>query len=221
MNDLLVQASNLLSDAPATWAVCGGFALDLFLGRNIRKHGDIDICVFEKDRNDLCRYMLSQDGWNVYEFRGGGKVRPLGRNSRSEAGRNLMCVKDGCDLVKFYPSDESDLLWYEFFHTGITDLNYLEFLFNTIKDDHFVFGRQTGIKRELSKAILFKNGIPYLAPEIVLLFKASNSESPEYQLDLDETFPHVSGEQRQWFLQSLNVLYPGGHRWNANINTGR
>lgn len=221
MNELLVQTRKMLSNVPVTWAVCGGFALDLFIWKNIRKHGDIDICAFERDRDVLCRHMLSRDGWNVYEFRGGGKVRPLGKGSRSEAGRNLMCVRDGCDLVKFHPSDEDGLLWYEFFHTGITELNYLEFLFNTIEGNYFVFSGQTGIKRDLSQAILFRDGIPYLAPEMALLFKASNPENPDYRLDFDEAFPRMSAKQRQWFLESLNTLYPGGHRWNTITNTGR
>ena len=47
-----------------------------------------------------------------------------------------------------------------------------------IDEDYFVFDRNRGIKRELSKAILFNNGIPYLAPEIVLLY---NCKFP-YQL---------------------------------------
>lgn len=47
MNELLLQTNNFLSGLQIPWAVCGGFALDLFLNREIRKHSDIDICVLK------------------------------------------------------------------------------------------------------------------------------------------------------------------------------
>lgn len=212
MNELLFQANNFLSGLQIPWAVCGGFALDLFLGKEVRRHSDIDICVFEIDRDCVSGYMLN-NGWNIYEFRGQGKVRALDSKSSSEFGRNLMCIKDDCDIVKFFPCEDTDMLYHEFHHTGITKLNYLEFLFNTMDDDNFIFNRELDIKREISKSILFYNGIPYLSPELVLLFKSSKPDNKEYQFDFDETFPNMNDEQKLWFIQSMNVLYPNGHMW--------
>lgn len=48
MNQLLVKTNLFMNNANITWAICGGFALDLFLEKDIRTHSDIDICVFEK-----------------------------------------------------------------------------------------------------------------------------------------------------------------------------
>ena len=188
INNLLRMANDVLHNTNIKWAVCGGFALDLFLDKEIRNHSDIDICVFEKDRDVILKYML-QNNWNVYEFRGGGKVRPLDITLSSEVGRNLMCTKDKCDIVKFYPWEVENLLWYEFFHTGIKKLNYLEFLFNTSNEEYFIFNKEQGIQRELSKAILFNDNIPFLAPEIVLLYKSSRSENKEYHYDCEQTYP--------------------------------
>lgn len=214
-NDLMERTKELLSDSGILWAVCGGFALDLFLEENTRRHGDIDICVFEQDRERACGFML-RNGWNVYEFRGGGILRPLNSASSSETGRNLMCVMDGCDIVQFYPYDNnSDLLYYEFYHKGIAELNYLELLFNAVSDDYFLFNSRKDVKRELSKAILFRNGIPYLAPELVLLFKASRADIPEYSSNFEKTFPNMNDDQRQWFHQNLNAIYPDGHIWSV------
>lgn len=214
MNYLLTSANDFMKNADFPWAVCGGFALDLFLDKDIRTHGDIDICVFEKDREKIRRYILQQN-WLVYEFRGQGKVRPLNEGLSSESGRNLMCTNGECDIVKFYPCEDEGLLWYEFFHTGMTEFNYLEFLFNAADENYFVFDKNQGIKRELSKAILFSNGIPYLAPEIVLLYKSSRSENAEYNFDFEQTYTHMSDEQKEWFLQGLDVLYPNGHMWGV------
>lgn len=213
MNSLLNNTADFLKDAPFPWAVCGGFALELFLGKEVRLHGDIDLCVFEKDRERILPYML-QKGWNVYEFRGNGRLRPLDANAKSETGRNLMCLGEGCDLVKFYPCEEKPLVYYEFFHTGIQKLNYLEFLFNKADDTHFIFDRERNLTRELSKAILHRDGIPCLAPEIVLLYKASRAENEEYQMDFEQAFPMLRDEQREWFVNGLRAIYPNGHKWD-------
>lgn len=212
MNKLLTTTNNFMKNADFSWAVCGGFALDLFLEKDTRTHGDIDIFVFEKDREKIFHYML-QNNWHVYEFRGNGKVRPLNVALSSEMGRNLMCTNGECDIVKFYPCEKEGLLWYEFFHTGIKEFNYLEFLFNTTNEGYFIFDKSQEIKRELSKAILFKNGIPYLAPEIVLLYKSSRSENEEYHFDFEKTYLYMNEEQKSWFSKSLDVLYPNGHMW--------
>ena len=207
---ILDQLKIFLAESTFPWAVCGGFALDLFLGRSIRTHGDIDLCVFEKDRASIKEYILDK-GWCVYEFRGQGKVRPLDSGAVSDTGRNLMCVKDGCDLVKFYPCEEEGLLYHRFFHTGLKEFHYLEFLFNSEHDGWLVLDQRNGLRRELSKAFLLRDGIPFLAPEIVLLYKASDSDNPDYRLDFAETFPCLNGEQKAWLFRGLNRLYPQGH----------
>jgi len=212
MNYLISATNSFMKNACIPWAVCGGFALDLFLEKDTRIHSDIDICVFEQDRDKIMHYML-QNNWMVYEFRGNGKVCPLDVSLSSEMGRNLMCTNGGCNIVKFYPCDDENLLWYEFFHIGIKEFNYLEFLFNTTTKDYFVFDKNLEIKREMSKAILFNNGIPYLAPEIVLLYKSSRSENEDYQYDFEQTYLHMNDEQKMWFSQSIDVLFPNGHIW--------
>lgn len=211
-NFLLENLKVFLSDCAFPWAVCGGFALDLFMNRTLRVHGDIDLCVFEADRAAILQYMLNA-GWQVYEFRGMGKVRLLMPGMESESGRNLMCLKDGCDLVKFYPCEEDGMFYHEFFHTGIAEFQYLEFLFGEASAAHLIVNRERGLRRELEKAILRRDGLPYLAPEIALLYKASNWENPNYQLDFAAVYPHLRDEQRLWFQDGLIQLYPDGHPW--------
>ena len=160
---------------------------------------------------------MLQNNWNVYEFRGQGKVRLLNSASPSEAGRNLMCINGKCNIVNFYPCDEENFLYHELIHWGIKEFNYLEFLFNITDDDSLVFDKNRGIKRALEKAILFNSGIPFLAPEIVLLYKASRAENVEYHYDFEQTFMHMGDEQKNWFTQNLNVLYPNGHRWKIDF----
>ena len=216
-NLMMEELKAFMAGADFPWAVCGGYALDLFLDKDTRTHGDIDVCVFEPDRPAILHYMLSRD-WTVYEFRGQGKVRPLDGTDLSEPGRNLMCLKEDCQLVKFYPCEEEGALYNQFLHIGLASLNYLEFLFSTTDDGFLLFDRNRGLARSLSQAILSRDGIPYLAPEIALLYKASNAENPDYQFDFAQTFQNLDDEQRAWFSKGMNALYPEGHPWNGVEN---
>src|SRR2546427_535915 len=38
------------------WFVAGGWALDLFLGRETREHEDIEIAILRRDQEALCRF---------------------------------------------------------------------------------------------------------------------------------------------------------------------
>lgn len=211
MNPLLEKTRDLLRNADFSWAVCGGFALELFLDRQTRVHDDIDICVFEEDRERIVRYML-RENWDVYEFRGQGKVRPIADPAASESGRNLMLLREKCELVKFYPCDNGDL-YHQFFHTGVRDLNYLDFLFNTVIDKWFLTNGEWNIEREVSGAILHREGIPYLAPEIVLLYKSARWADEKNRLDYAQAYSRLSQEQKAWLHNSLQVCYPQGHPW--------
>lgn len=212
LDQLLKQATDFLRHATFTWAVCGGYALDLFHGRSLRSHGDVDICTLERDRAAILSFMLQQ-GWCVYEFRGQGKVRPLDAASTSEQGRNLMCFTPDCQLVRFYPCEEESLLYHEFLHDDTAPFNYIEFLFNQTSDTRFVFDTSKAVERELSRAILKRDGIPYLAPELVLLHKASNPDIEKHTYDFLQTYPQMNHEQQSWFAQSLAAMHPADHPW--------
>lgn len=44
--DIIHQAHDLLKTQPFDYAICGGFAIDLFLGETTRPHGDLDMLVY-------------------------------------------------------------------------------------------------------------------------------------------------------------------------------
>lgn len=209
---LFEQVKETLLELDIPWAICGGYALDLFLNREIRKHSDIDVCVFENDRRQIVDCMLSQ-GWRVYQFLGYGKVCSIDFGIESDAGRNLMCIKDGCSLVKLYQTEKADIFWYEFFHTGIQQLDYIEFLFNDLENGKLVFNKESGILRSMDEAILQRDGLRYLAPELALLYKAANTDNPDYQLDYEAVISRLSKEQAHWLNDGLRKLYPQGHPW--------
>ena len=213
MNQILLDANSLLRNGNFVYAICGGFALDLFTNTDMRVHSDIDICVFEKDKDIIFRQM-KDNKWVIYEFQGQGIVQLINDISELKSGHNLMCLKNDCEIIEFFPCDRGDNYFlHEFCNKGISDFNYIEFLFNTLVGDNFIFDNNTDIHRDMSKAIMKRNNIPYLSPELVLLYKAENFEREWYQFDFDNTIVKMNDEQITWFYNGLDILYPSGHKW--------
>jgi len=213
MNQLIEEVNALLQGQDFSYAICGGFALDLFLGYETRAHGDIDILGFWEDREKIVTYMQSK-GFCVYEMLGGGKVhRITDIRTQEKLRKNIFCCTEDCELVRLYDTEEQDVFWFEFQHIGLSTLNYIEFLFNEKTEDEFVYVRDNRVKRELGKAILQKNDMSYLAPELCLLFKSTDIEREGYQQDFELAVDKLSQEQRSWFENAMEMLYPEGHKW--------
>jgi hypothetical protein len=54
-------------------------------------------------------------------------------------------------------------------------------------------------------------GLPYLAPEIVLLFKAKHL-GPRDRTDFGNALPALSAEARRWLRDAIEKTHPG-HEW--------
>ena len=213
MNNLIIQSNSLLKLGKFDYAFCGGQAIDLFLGYESRAHGDIDICAYWPERDKIILFMQSQ-GFNVYEMLGGGRAhRITDISNQMRQKRNIFCFKDSCPLIKLYPLDENDCCYIEFFHVGQTELDFIEFLFNDKSETHFEYARDRSIKREISKAVLHADGVPYLAPELCLLYKSTDTDREGYQRDFELANRAMSNEQRSWLQAALKKLYPQGHIW--------
>ena len=213
MNSLIAQANGLLKSGGFGYAFCGGQAIDLFLGYESRTHGDIDVCAYWSDRDGIIRFMQSR-GFSVYEMLGGGRAHRITDISRQiREKRNIFCFRDGCSLVRVYPLDENDCCRLEFFHIGQTELDFIEFLFNDRSETDFEYARDREIKREIGRAVLFADGVPYLAPELCLLYKSTDTERDGYQRDFELACRAMSAEQQSWLQSALKRLYPQGHKW--------
>lgn len=212
-NELIIKANELLKNGGFEYAICGGFAIELFLNRTIRQHGDIDVSAYWHDRDKIICYMQSL-GWNVYEMCGGGIAHHITDvKFQIMAKRNIFCFKDGCSLVKLSPHDKTDMYYLDFDHSGQTKLDFIEFLFNNRNADSFLYARNENISLPITKAILNRNGIPFLAPELVLLYKSTDTERENYQLDYDFAKVEMSTEQMGWLQAALKKVNPSGHKW--------
>jgi hypothetical protein len=80
------------------------------------------------------------------------------------------------------------------------------------REDSWLFRRTPIITRALTAVGgISTQGIPYLAPEIQLLYKAKNPR-PKDEADFILTLPALNGERRHWLKNALTVIYPQ-HPW--------
>jgi hypothetical protein len=215
VKSLISHAGAFLANHGFDWYVCGGGAIDVFLDKQTRIHKDLDIAVFWEDRNSIIALMLAT-GWRVFEACGGGVIHELFDQQQLFEKRNLFCFTSNENRCRLEPIGDHR---YRF---GLEkkeqkDFTYVEFLFNQKDDEYFYLPVNANLKRKLNKALLNSNGIPYLAPEIVLYYKAGYLEySPDtvdhYQ-DFDLTLPFLDEEQKQWLRESLEKEYANEHVW--------
>jgi hypothetical protein len=83
--------------------------------------------------------------------------------------------------------------------------------------DAFVFRRDSRIRIPMHRTFVqSNNGIPILAPEIVLLYKSKRAAEHKEQLDFSNTLGALDVERRQWLLQSVTAIDPE-HDWLAAL----
>lgn len=217
ISGLLNEAVSLLKRQSWEWAVCGGLGIDLFLGYESRRHGDIDILVYWKDRDDIILSMQAE-GYQVYEMLGGGKVHHITdiQNQRYEK-RNIFAMLEGCEIVHLIPTEEKDIFYNDFSHEGLKKLNFIEFLFNDRDENWFFYARNKAVKRELSKAILRYETqeikVSYLAPELLCLYKSTDIDREGYGQDFELAYAKMNQDQRDWLQKALLTMNPDGHKW--------
>jgi hypothetical protein len=167
------------------WWIAGGWALDLFLGRETRPHKDLDVGILRKNAPEILEALR---GWDFFEAQDGA----LFRLDAGEVPR--ACVNS---------------LWGR--PRNVREWTF-ELLLDDSADDQWVFRRDPKVRIPLAHAIRHTaEGIPYLAPEIQLLYKARDLR-PEDQADFKNVAPALEGHALRWLQQGLLAADPG-HPW--------
>jgi len=176
-----------MKDATFEWYVSGGWALDLFLENVERVHHDVDLVIPRQFQLDLQKY-LTERGWRL--------VTPF--EKRLESWPRYMRLELPRHQVHAYRDEQFiDLL--------LTDM-----------EDVWRYRREPLILRSKEKiSLVSKSGIPYLAPELGLLFKSKNTSGRERtkdQPDFEKVLPHLELERRAWLYWALMATSPD-HPW--------
>jgi hypothetical protein len=179
------DAASWFSSLTVPWWVAGGWALDLFLGRQFREHGDFDVGVL---RRDLPQLRAALPNWEVFEARNNVlSLLPYAVAPRQDV-NSLWCRPPG------------SLLW------------SVEVLLDAGDAEFWVFRREPKIRRPLKEVISrTPQGLPYLAPEIQLLYKA-RTPRPRDQEDFAHVIPNLDAPARKWLRECLHMTQPA-HEW--------
>ncbi|SEI16642.1 hypothetical protein SAMN05216228_103143 [Rhizobium tibeticum] len=78
--------------------------------------------------------------------------------------------------------------------------------------DTWIYKRQAAISRPRAEMVdTTAEGIPYLKPAAVLLFKAKYRR-PKDEIDFERALPRLPVSERLWLKTSLAACHPG-HEW--------
>ena len=166
-----------LASLRVPWAVAGGWAIDLHLGMKTRPHADIEIAV-PRDHIDDVVDCLDELEWFAI---GDGLAWPLADAPQQ--------------LHQTWGRDRGER-W------------RLDVLREPWDGQDWVFRRDRRIRRPLAAAIESSSGgIPYLAPETVLLFKAQ-SQTEKDEADFERTIPTLTHERMEWLRRALETVEP-------------
>ncbi|MEU8790889.1 hypothetical protein [Streptomyces sp. NPDC048643] len=180
------QVAERLSGVSTPWCVAAGWALDLFRGEQSRPHDDLEIAVPSAGFPEI-RARFPEF---VFDAVGGGRVWP-GAEPGALAATHQTWLRD--------PSNG-------------------RFLLDVFREPHagdiWICRRDARVRLPYAEIIEHTaDGIPYLIPELALLFKAKATR-PKDRRDFETVLPLLSRTRRDRLSDLLQSVHPG-HPWLA------
>ncbi|MDD1501747.1 hypothetical protein PVA17_03045 [Lysinibacillus sp. CNPSo 3705] len=184
----VTEIYKLFSSIPIKWGIAGGWALDLHLGKQSRVHDDIDVIILREEQ--LTAYNYLSGDWVLYKAEN-GKLVPW------QEGKFLKTTND------IWATKSSSSPW------------AFQIMLVETEQQSWIYRREKSIRRRLEEIFLRTDDeIPYLRPEIQLLYKGGSSKIREKDFkDLQTMLPYLLPEQRDWLKTSLKRQFPTGHSW--------
>ena len=178
------QAAVQLAGCGAHWCVVGGWAIDLFLGRQTRKHDDLEIAI---PRDDFARVRAALHGYQLHAV-GSGEVHALADNEMPPQDKHQTWVLDPTTQqwridVMLEPGDA---------HT-------------------WVYRRDESIRMPRADIAGARDGVPYLTPPAALLVKAKSPRAKD-EVDFSICAPALDDNARNWLRAALQRMHPQ-HPW--------
>lgn len=181
------EVAELMSDLHVPWWIAGGWAIDLFLGHQTRAHGDTDVLIRRDDQLEVQKYLA---GWDLYKTQQPG-LKPW--------------------MTGEFQSRPFDDIWCR--RTPESPWAFQLMLLDT-DGDRWFFKRDSSIQEPLDELGLnTSTGIPYMRPEIQLLYKAKPQIPAKDQSDFDLVVPYMSQKALAWLLRNLEKRFSDDHLW--------
>ena len=214
--------ASLLSGLTVPWWITGGWAVDLAVGHLTRDHADVNVMMLERDEHALrgltgVDIQLVADGQPPGPWPAGRRLtagpahgpKPPVTGPGRRVGDRLVLRGEGLPLpAEVVPASAAGAIW-------------------VYKKGSHVF------TRPLADITRYWKGIPFLAPEVVLLIKArpglDRPGTDNDQRDFEAALPMLSAQQRSWLKGAIErptwlkdaiegrPRPPRQHRWTAAL----
>jgi hypothetical protein len=184
--------ARLLAGVTVPWYVAGGWAIDLFLGRQTREHSDLEIAV------PATAFAPIRDALADYEFDviGAGRRWPL-------------------------DSPAFPVMFQTWAREPATGVYRADVFREPERDGAWICRRDPSIWLPYERLIRCTgDGIPYVVPEVGLLFKAKWASKPKNQADFTATVPFLADDAAVWLRWALQRVHPG-HAWIGALKQAR
>lgn len=180
-----------LAHVRTPWWLAGGWALDLFLGRETRAHHDIDVQILRTHHVQV-RAVLAD--WDAHAADPPGTLRPwpVGEELPPQV-HDIWCRRSAADPWAF------------------------QLMVADSSGDDWVYRRDPRIRRPITELSgpTSTSALRVLSPDVQLLYK-SKGLRPEDQQDFEAVLPALALAQRRWLRTALTTVSPD-HRWLAAL----
>jgi hypothetical protein len=182
----LGEVVEVFSALRCPWWVAGGYAIELAVGRAYREHGDIDVLMLRRDQLAVQRLLPTWQWW---------AADPPGTLRRWVSGEYLAApVYD---------------VWCR---PGPAEPWRIQIMFDESEGQSWVPRRDARVRRSVDDlGLTSPEGVPYLAPEVQLFYKAK-APRPKDEQDFSAALPHLTAGQRRWLADAIARTI-GDHPW--------
>jgi len=185
------ELSRRLSHASKPWCVVGGWAIDLWLGAKTREHEDLEFTILREDL-DIFRHVLNVNHMEFYSVSDGVIERLAADQEPQMETSQIWCFDRPAECWR------------------------VDMMIESGTDENWVYKRDKQITRQRNEMVLLTvDGIPYLNPSAVLLFKAKYLR-PKDEDDFARALPGLPPSERLWLRNCLDRLHPG-HTWASML----
>jgi hypothetical protein len=205
-----------MSTFEPAWFLCGGWAVDSWLGQQTRDHGDLDITVFHDDQRALFDHLA---GWHLIAH----DPNVPGATTEAWDGRRL----DLPAHIHARPGGSGNLealnQWVSTPGSRSLDGLDLEILLNERSGHDWVLSTDPPIALPLDRSSRQSPaGLPTLVAEILMFYKATaywglpGHPRPRDEADFRALLPHLAEDERSWLREAISLLVPE-HPWLAHV----
>ncbi|QCM12765.1 amino acid transporter [Agrobacterium tumefaciens] len=167
------------------WCVVGGWALDLWHGKKTREHEDLEFTILRADLGIFRRELNDMEFYTVND----GVLELLAADR-----------EPATEIFQIWCFDRAALRW------------RVDMMIEPGTDESWVYKREPQISRPRTEMVArTADGIPYLTPAAVLLFKAKYRR-PKDEEDFAHAAPKLPAAERRWLRDCLGRFHPE-HEW--------